>query len=45
MRRRQAKKEVTMMPSQVADVMTYNVVAVGQTAEFKEIVDVMLRRP
>ena len=32
------------MPGQVADVMTYNVVAVRQIAEFKEIVEVMLRR-
>lgn len=33
-----------MMPSQVADVMTYNVVAVRQNAEFKDIVEVMQRR-
>lgn len=33
-----------MMPSQVADVMTYNVVAVRQSAEFKDIVEVMVRR-
>lgn len=32
------------MPSLVADVMTYNVVAVRQEAEFKEIVEVMHRR-
>ena len=32
------------MPSLVADVMTYNVVAVRQEAEFKEIVAVMYRR-
>jgi CBS domain-containing protein len=32
------------MPTIVAEVMTYNVVAVRQTAEFKEIVAVMQRR-
>jgi len=32
------------MPGYVADVMTYNVVAVPQTAEFKDIVEVMRRR-
>lgn len=32
------------MPSLVADVMTYNVVAVRQDAEFKDIVEVMHRR-
>ncbi len=32
------------MPSLVADVMTFNVVAVRRDAEFKEIVEVMHRR-
>lgn len=39
-----ALKEVAEMPSLVAEVMTYNVVAVRQEAEFKEIVAVMHRR-
>jgi CBS-domain-containing membrane protein len=33
-----------MMPDQVADVMTHNVVAVREHAEFKDIVEVMRRR-
>lgn len=33
-----------MMSSQVADVMTYNVIAVRQVAQFKDIVEVMQRR-
>jgi CBS domain-containing protein len=32
------------MPTHVADVMTYNVVAVRQTAEFKDMIEVMRRR-